>query len=46
LRVEGGYEANPNLLYFGEGEQSLNGLQYYENNDSLKSLVTNASYRL
>ena len=44
LRVEGGYEANPNLLYFGQNEQSLNGLQYYANNDSLINPIMNASY--
>lgn len=44
LRVEGGYEANPNLLYFGQDENTLNGLQYYENNDSLKMPIKNALY--
>ena len=44
LRVEGGYEANPNHLYFGNTEKSLNGLNYYPNNDSSKTIVNNASY--
>lgn len=44
LRVEGGYEANPNLLYFGQTENSLQGLQYFANNDSTRKLMTNASY--
>lgn len=45
LRLEGGFEANPNLLYFGlTPEQSLKGLTYYPNNDSSKTPVTNAHY--
>lgn len=44
LRVEGGYEANPNLLYFGNTERSLNGLRYYPNKDSTKSPINNARY--
>jgi outer membrane protein assembly factor BamA len=44
LRVEGGYEANPNQLYFGNTERTLNGLTYYPNNDSTKSPVNNARY--
>ena len=44
LRLEGGYEANPNLLYFGINEQSLNGLSYYPNNDSSQNIIHNASY--
>lgn len=44
LRAEGGYEMNPNLLYFGNDERSLNGLNYYPENDSTKSLITNSSY--
>ncbi len=44
LRLEGGYEANPNLLYFGTTEQSLNGLSYYPNNDSSKTIIHNAAY--
>jgi hypothetical protein len=44
LRVEGGYEANPNHLYFGNTEKSLQGLSYYPNNDSTKTLINNATY--
>lgn len=44
LRAEGGYEANPNLLYFGNTEQSLNGLSYYPNNDSTTKPFNNAGY--
>lgn len=44
LRVEAGYESNPNLLYFGNTEASLNGLQYYPMMDSSRSAVNNASY--
>jgi hypothetical protein len=44
LRVEGGYEANPNQLYFGNTEKSLNGLTYYPNGDSTKNPVNNARY--
>ena len=45
LRVEGGFETNPNLLYFGlTPEQSLKGLQYYPNSDSSQTPVTNARY--
>ncbi len=45
LRVEGGFETNPNLLYFGlTPEQSLPGLQYYPNNDSSQAPITNARY--
>lgn len=44
LRLEGGYEANPNLLYFGNTEKSLQGLQYYPDNDSTKVMVNNAAY--
>ncbi len=44
LRLEAGYETNPNLLYFGQTEKSLNGLSYYTNNDSSTSPVNNASY--
>lgn len=45
LRVEGGYEQNPNLLYFGVTEKSLNGLSYYPNGDSSQAPVTNAKYK-
>ncbi len=41
LRLEGGYEVNPNLLYFGTSEKSLQGLSYY---DSIKGPVNNAKY--
>jgi outer membrane protein assembly factor BamA len=44
LRVEGGYEANPNLLYFGINENSLNGLHYYPGNDSTQTPLQNISY--
>jgi outer membrane protein assembly factor BamA len=44
LRVEGGYEANPNLLYFGNTERSLHGLSYYPNNDSSGTAINNAQY--
>ena len=36
--------SNPNLLYFGNTENTLNGLNYYPNNDSSQTIVTNASY--
>jgi hypothetical protein len=45
LRVEAAYEVNPNLLYFGTTEKSLNGLSYYPNNDSTQNLVTNGKYK-
>jgi hypothetical protein len=42
LRAEGGYEVNPNLLYFGiSAAQSLAPLQYYDANGNL---VNKASY--
>jgi Domain of unknown function (DUF5982)/Omp85 superfamily domain len=45
LRVEAGYEANPNLLFFGlTPQESLKGLSYYPGGDSSKSPVTNAKY--
>ncbi len=45
LRTEGGYEANPNLLYFGNtAAATAKGLSYYPNNDSSKAMVNNASY--
>ncbi len=44
LRAEMAYEINPNHLYFGVTEKSLNSLQYYQNNDSLTTLIKNASY--
>ncbi len=45
LRIEGGYEQNPNLVYFGVNEKSLAGLRYYPNGDSSQAPVTNATYR-
>lgn len=44
LRVEGGYEVNPNPLYFGQTEKSLDGLQYYPNQDSSLAPAKNVSY--
>ena len=45
LRVEGGFETNPNLLYFGlTPAQTLQGLSYYPNNDSTQVPVRNARY--
>jgi hemolysin activation/secretion protein len=44
LRLEASYETNPNLLYFGNTEKSLQGLSYFKNNDSTKSPVNNAPY--
>ena len=45
LRMEGAYEVNPNLVYFGTTEKSLNGLSYYPNGDSSSTPVNNASYK-
>lgn len=44
LRLEGGYESNPNLLYFGNTETSLSGLRYYPQSDSSQIPVNNPSY--
>lgn len=44
LRLEGGYEENPNHLYFGNTEKSLQGLSYYPNNDSTRTIIHNATY--
>ena len=44
LRLEGGYEANPNQLYFGNTENSLQPLSYYPANDSTRPPVQNARY--
>jgi len=41
LRSESMYEVNPNLIYFGNTEKSLNGLSY---TDSKGNLVSNANY--
>lgn len=47
LRMEFGYEKNPNLLYFGSTQKSLERLIGYENNDSSKLLrnLTYANYK-
>jgi len=44
LRAEAGIETNPNLLYFGGDNRSLNGLGLYPNNDSSQSRIQNMSY--
>jgi outer membrane protein assembly factor BamA len=44
LRVEGAYELNPNLLYFGNTERTLEGLGYYPGQDSAQPIVQNARY--
>ncbi|HSZ71960.1 MAG TPA: DUF5982 domain-containing protein [Cytophagaceae bacterium] len=44
LRMEAAYEINPNLLYFGNTEKSLNPLSYHPNGDSSQALIDNASY--
>lgn len=44
LRLEGGYESNPNLLYFGNTERTLNGLMYYPHLDSSNAPVLDAKY--
>lgn len=44
LRAEITYEINPNHLYFGNTEKSLDGLQYYPNNDSSLSPVKNVTF--
>lgn len=44
LRGEAAYEVNPNLLYFGLDESSLNPLSYYPAGDSTHAPVTNAMY--
>lgn len=45
LRGELGYDNNPNLLYFGIDDSSLNGLSYFPGGDSSKTPVTNGSFR-
>jgi outer membrane protein assembly factor BamA len=45
LRVEAGYESNPNLVYFGTTEKSLQGLSYFPNGDSSQTSITNANYK-
>ncbi|MDZ4840138.1 MAG: DUF5982 domain-containing protein [Bacteroidota bacterium] len=44
LRVEGGYESNPNLLYFGKTESTLNKLSYYDNIGAIPQLKSGVSY--
>jgi outer membrane protein assembly factor BamA len=44
LRLETGYEVNPNLLYFGIDEKTLKPLSYHPNNNPANPLVNNASY--
>jgi len=44
FRGEAGYESNPNLLYFGQTEKSLQGLSYYPNGDTTQPKVYNATY--
>ena len=45
LRGEAAYEINPNLLYFGINESSLDKLSYYPNNDHNAPPVTNSRYK-
>lgn len=45
LRAEAGYEKNPNLLYFGSSEATLEPLSYYPGQDSSLPMITNARYR-
>ena len=45
LRTEFLFETNPNLLYFGNTSNSLNGLQFYDNGDSNGQLIQNGSYQ-
>jgi hypothetical protein len=45
LRLEGAYEKNPNLLYFGTTEKTLEELSYYPNGDTAAGLVTHAKYK-
>jgi hypothetical protein len=44
FRGELGYEVNPNLLYFGVTENSLQPLSFYPNNDKTQPIVNNAAY--
>ena len=44
LFAELGYGVDPNLLYFGTTERSLEPLSYFPGNDSTKPRVTHASY--
>ncbi len=45
LRVEAGYEKNPNLLYFGISQATLSPLSYYPDQDSSGTVVNNARYK-
>ncbi|MGZ3932661.1 MAG: Omp85 family outer membrane protein [Bacteroidia bacterium] len=45
LRGEAAYEVNPNFLYFGITEKSLQPLSYYPGNNLLNQPVNNASYK-
>src|ERR1700756_4027988 len=44
LRTEAAYEINPNFLYFGVTEKSLEPLSYYPDNNTVNPIVNNASY--
>jgi outer membrane protein assembly factor BamA len=44
LRAEAAYEINPNFLYFGITEKSLEPLSYHPNNDTAQPLKKNADY--
>jgi hypothetical protein len=44
LRTEAAYEINPNFLYFGNTEKSLDPLSYYPDNNPSNPLVNNVSY--
>jgi Domain of unknown function (DUF5982)/Omp85 superfamily domain len=44
FRGEVVYEVNPNNIYFGVDDKSLQGLSYYQNNDSSIAPVHNASF--
>lgn len=44
LRAMVGFGVNPNGLYFGINEKTLNPLSYYPDNNSQQPLVNNATY--
>ncbi|MEN9698916.1 MAG: hypothetical protein RLZZ301_114 [Bacteroidota bacterium] len=44
LRLEAGFESNPNLLYFGTTSSTLSPLSYYPNLDSSFAPVTALNY--
>lgn len=44
LRTEAAYETDPNLLYFGNTEKSLQSLSYFPGGDTTKTPVTEANY--